>query len=77
MPRFRRPPFAKFGKISVMTEGQTHRYYRRKNGTSVVYTICCDCSLVHVEQLTPHKRYISVCCWRDDVYTKRLRRRKK
>jgi len=70
-------PFAQVGKVEHVESGKTHRYYMRNGGSAVVYTICCDCSLVHLEKLTPHKKYIAVTVWRDDELTAKFRKRKR
>ena len=70
-------PKAKFGKTEQAIEGKPHRYYSRKSGETVVYTVCCDCKLVHLEEFTPRKGYIKVRVWRDDQRTQRLRKGKR
>ena len=57
--------------------GEPIRYYKRKDGSAVIITRCCDCSLVHVEQLKPTARYIMVRVWRDEKRTQESRRRKR
>jgi hypothetical protein len=69
-------PEAQFGKIKQVYDGQTHRYYTRRDGTAVVFTVCCSCKLVHLEQYLPRKTYIRVRAWRDDKRTAILRKRK-
>jgi hypothetical protein len=66
-------PKAVVGKVEQAQEGKTHRYFRRKNGTAVAYTICCDCGLTHLETFTPRKRYIAVKVWRDEKLTRKFR----
>jgi hypothetical protein len=69
-------PKAVIGRIEHVKPGQPIKYYRRKNGTAVVFTVCCDCALTHLEEFTPRKNYIRVRVWRDDEKTKKFRKRK-
>lgn len=71
----REKPSARLGKIEDVDEGVSLRYHRRKDGSVVMHTICCDCCLVHLEQYIPNKHYITVKVWRDDANTSRLRER--
>jgi len=66
-------PLAAVGKIEHIEDGRTHRYYKRHNGSAVVYTICCDCNLVHLEKFTPRRGYIAVTVWREDDLTQKFR----
>ncbi len=54
-------------------EGDSHKYYKRKNGAAVVIAVCCDCGLSHVEEFMPRKAYIRVRVWRDEKETKKFR----
>lgn len=69
----REKPNAKLGKITQVDEGVALRYHRRKDGSVVMHTICCDCCLVHLEQYIVNKNYISVKVWRVDNATRKLR----
>lgn len=71
----RQKPLAKVGKIEQVINGKTHRYYTRDSGSAIFYTICCDCSLVHLEKLTPRKGYIKAEVWREDLLTAQFRRK--
>lgn len=68
-------PSAKVGKIEQVVDGKSHRYYIRDGGSAVFYTICCDCSLVHLEKLTPRKGYIAAEVWREDELTAQFRKK--
>ena len=70
-------PKANYGKMVEVQDGETHKYHLRKDGTSVVYTVCCDCNLTHLEEFTPKKDHIRVRVWRDDEKTSDLRRQTK
>lgn len=70
-------PNAKVGKVEHVTPGKPVKYYLRKDGTAVVFTVCCDCSLTHLEEFTPKKTYIRVRVWRDDEKTKKFRKEKR
>lgn len=70
-------PYAPFGKLSQVRDGIAYRHYKRKNGLVVSYSICCDCSLTHLEAIRINKNYLTIYCWRDEAQTKRLRRRKR
>jgi len=70
-------PEARVGKIEQIEDGISYRYHRRKDGSVVVHTICCDCCLVHLEEYTVNKRYLTVKVWRDDEATAKLRKRYK
>jgi len=67
-------PKASFGTPVQITDGQVHRYHLRKDGRSIGFTVCCDCSLVHLEEHTPRNGYIKVRVWRDDEKTAELRK---
>lgn len=60
-------------KITRPQDGEVCRYWRRKNGIVVIRTACCDCGLVHLEELTPRKMYIRIRVWRDEKLTKKMR----
>lgn len=66
-------PRAKFGKLVQVEEGKAERYYTRKDGTAVVFTVCCDCGLTHIDEYLPRKTYIRVRAWRDEARTKKMR----
>jgi hypothetical protein len=70
-------PKAKHGKITQVLDGEVHRYSLRKGGSAVLYTVCCDCGLTHLEEFTPRKGYIKVRVWRDEARTKAQRRGKR
>lgn len=65
-------PIANFGKLVQVQEGKIERYYQRKDGKCVVFTVCCDCGLTHLEEFLPKKGYIRVRVWRDDTRTKEM-----
>jgi hypothetical protein len=86
MTRSRKPPAkpqsdskpkAKFGKVEQAVEGQAHKYHTRKNGTTVVYTVCCDCGLVHLEEFVQKPKYLRVRVWRDDQRTQAIRKQRR
>ena len=66
-------PKAVVGIIEQAKEGTRHRYHLRKGGKFVGYTICCDCGLTHLEEISIKKRYLSVRVWRDEKLTKKHR----
>jgi hypothetical protein len=70
-------PKALVGKIEQAHEGKRHRYYLRKNGSFVGYTICCDCGLTHLEEIKIRKQYLSVRVWRDEKLTQKHRGKRK
>jgi len=57
--------------------GEIHRYYLRKNRTAIVFTVCCDCGLTHMEEFLPRSTYIRVRVWRDEEGTKANRGKRK
>lgn len=69
-------PHALFGKLEQVHDGQSIRYYKRKDGRAIVFTVCCHCKLTHLEEYLPRKTYIRVRAWRDDKRTAILRKRK-
>jgi hypothetical protein len=70
-------PKINFSKLVQVSEGKPYRWYKRNDGTFVEASVCCDCNLVHIVQLTPAKRYLTVRVWREDTKTKELRKRRK
>lgn len=70
-------PAVRFGKIEQVHDGQVLRYYKRKDGRALAYTICCSCALTHLEEFIPRKNYIRVRVWRDEEKTAWLRSKKK
>lgn len=66
-------PKALVGKIEHAVEGKRHRYHLRADGRFVGYTICCDCGLTHLEEISVRKRYLSVRVWRDEKLTRKHR----
>jgi hypothetical protein len=70
-------PKASFGTPVQVLDGEIHRYHVRKDGRYIGFTVCCDCSLVHLEEFTPRKGYIKVRVWRDYKRTKEMRKRKR
>lgn len=70
-------PKVNLGKIEQVYDGKPVKYYRRNNGSAVLYTICCHCQLVHLEELTPRKDYIRARVWRDEEKTAWLRSKSK
>lgn len=73
----RKKPPASFGKVQQVYDGVPERYWKRRNGAAVLFTVCCDCGLVHLEELTPRGRYIKARVWRDDKRTGEMRKRKR
>ena len=73
----RNPPKIKIGQVKQVLDGKAERWYIDSSGSALYPTVCCDCSLVHIEQLTPRDGYISVKVWRDDVLTDALRKKKR
>lgn len=65
------------GKTQQIYDGVVHRYSRRKDGTAVIYTVCCDCGLTHLEEFLPKRGYIRVRVWREEAITREVRRRRK
>jgi len=65
------------GKVVQVVDGQAYKWYKRKNGTYVEVSVCCDCQLVHVIEMKPNRKYIRVKVWRDDEKTKELRKNHK
>lgn len=57
-----------------VSPGEPIKYHLRKGGSAYVRTVCCDCGLVHLEEFTPRKAYIRVRAWRDDRYTRIVRK---
>lgn len=74
MPRNAKPDVA-FEGIESVVEGQSYFHRLDSEGSVTIHTICCDCSLVHVERYTPTKRGVSIRVWRDDALTEQLRKR--
>jgi hypothetical protein len=70
-------PKINYSKLVQVDEGKPYRWYKRKNGTYVEASVCCDCSLTHIVQLTPTKKYLNVRVWREDIKTKELRAKSK
>jgi hypothetical protein len=70
-------PKINYSKLVQVSEGKPYRWYKRKNGTFVEASVCCDCDLVHIIQMTPTKRYLNVSVWREDAKTNELRKRRK
>lgn len=70
-------PKIHYSATTQVKEGKPYRWYKRKNGTYVEASVCCDCLLVHIVQLTPTKRYLNVRVWREDLKTEELRKKKK
>lgn len=70
-------PEALVGKIEHVSDGQRVYQKYRRNGTVVMYTICCDCQLVHLEEFKPLKGGIRFRAWRDEGKTKEQRSKKK
>lgn len=66
-------PKAAFGRVEQAIEGKAHKYHLRKDGTCVVYTMCCDCHLIHLEEFKMTKSYLRVRVWRDEEKTKKHR----
>lgn len=66
-------PTALWGKVEQVHDGVPERYHRRKDGSTVIYTVCCDCGLVHKEEYVPHTTYLRVRAWRDEARTRRMR----
>ena len=75
MPRVPDKPFAPLGKPQQIHPGVSYRTYRRKNGLAVVYNICCDCGLTHLEAIRVNKRYLTCYTWRDEAQTRKIRKR--
>ena len=69
------PPKIKVKQVKQVIDGKTERWYLDKSGSALYPTVCCDCSLVHIEQLTPRDGYIAVKVWRDDAMTDALRKK--
>ena len=60
-----------------VSNGEIHRYYKRKSGACIVFTVCCDCGLTHLEEFVPRNTYIRVRVWRDEKKTKENRGKRK
>ncbi len=67
------PKLAKVGKVQQVLDGKTYRIHKRKNGSFVTYTICCDCGLTHLEEFKVRKNFISAKAWRVEKMTKQFR----
>lgn len=67
-------PKINYSHIIQVIDGEPYRWYQRKNGTYVEASVCCQCNLTHIIQLTPTKRYLSVRVWREDLKTNELRK---
>jgi hypothetical protein len=51
-------------------DGKPDRWHKRKDGTAVYYTVCCDCGLTHKEEIRNKNKYFLIRVWRDDALTK-------
>jgi Zn-finger protein len=58
-------------------DGKTERWYKQKDGRAVYYTSCCDCGLVHLEEIVNRGTYFAVKVWRDDGQTRIIRRNRR
>ncbi len=70
-------PVARFSRVDQVREGKPYRLKFREDGTAVEYTICCDCSLVHLVEYRPTQSGVTIRVWRDEKQTKRLRKNTK
>lgn len=68
-------PKVRFGQTVQVQDGKAYRWYSRKDGTYVEASVCCDCSLVHIIEMKPNKRYLRVKVWREEDKTKALRKK--
>jgi len=58
-------------------DGKPERWYKKVDGSAVYYTSCCDCGLVHLEEIRNTEKYFAVTVWRDDGQTRVIRKRRK
>lgn len=66
-------PKLKVSSIKEVEGGKAYYWHKRKDGTFVEASVCCDCDLVHMIEMKPGKNRMRVKVWREDEATEKLR----